>query len=135
MSHLAVSKQSAPLLFNCPIEIRRAIYAQIIDTSGIHIVRTEQGNLRLCACVGPDLYAGHTGSERRTTDDRSDDPAWARRLISSWGPHWECEELLLRADEDGENEEIHTQAKRQNNGAILRVCRTMLVSFPRFHTP
>lgn len=118
--------QPASRLFTSPLEIRRAIYIHLINTAGIHVVRTEQGILRLSACVGPDLYAGHTGDERDTPCRTRR----GRRLASSWGPHWECEESVLRtmgelegiADDDGESQ---TQATWRTNAAILRVCKRM----------
>lgn len=113
------------MLVNSPIEIRRAIYVHLIDTPGVHIVRTENGDLSLSACVGPDRYAGHTGYERRTTDDTWSDPIWGRRLVSSWGPHWECEEIALRVKEEVGDEQVQTRVVGVNDGAILRVCKRM----------
>lgn len=72
------------MLLSFPIEIRRAIYVHLINKPGIHIVRTEHGELGLSACIGPDIYAVHIRSERRATSDSSFDPIWGRRVASSW---------------------------------------------------
>lgn len=117
--------QAVNMLLNSPIEIRRAIYVHLIDTRGVHIVRTENGEFSLSACVGPDLYAGHTGYERRTTNDAWSDPVWGRRLVSSWGPHWECEENALRVREEVGEQQVQTRVVEIHDGAILRVCKRM----------
>jgi hypothetical protein len=112
--------QCASRLFHVPIEIRDAIYIHLINTAGVHITRTKQGEIRLSPCVGPNLDAKYTGNERCTTGNLLSDTVFGRRLASSWGPHWECEEIALRkeGDSDGENE-----AWWSNNGAVLRICK------------
>jgi hypothetical protein len=109
-------------LFNAPIEIRRAIYVHLINTDGVHVVRTEQGKIRLSPCVEPDLDAGYTGFERHTTGDWSADAVWGRRLVSTWGPHWKCEEIALKREAERDEE---YEAVWRNIGALLRVCRRM----------
>ncbi|KAJ8132581.1 hypothetical protein O1611_g1036 [Lasiodiplodia mahajangana] len=37
----------------------------------------------------------HDGYERGTTHNFTSDGRWAGRLRSSWGPHWECEEVAM----------------------------------------
>jgi hypothetical protein len=59
-----------------------------------------------------------TGSDRQTLDDWFSDTMWARRLRSSWGPHWKCEEVALRTDDNYE-------AAYGINTAVLLVCKRM----------
>ncbi|KAI0522229.1 hypothetical protein F5B22DRAFT_466099 [Xylaria bambusicola] len=78
-------------LLSAPVEIRRAIYAMIIPRE-IHAFLS-RGRLRLSVCLEPNLGDdSHDGRERRSGTDHEGISKWARRLRSSWGPHWECEE-------------------------------------------
>ncbi|UPL00361.1 hypothetical protein LCI18_011295 [Fusarium solani-melongenae] len=82
-------------LLLAPAEIRHVIYEHLLP-HGIHVFR--QGAKLCCsACVGASSD-DEDGSERQATGDPMSDTVWARRLESSWGPHWLCEELALNMD-------------------------------------
>jgi hypothetical protein len=87
-----VHPQHESKLLSMPAEIRQAIYAQIFH--GQTHAFLSQGRIHLSVCLQPNLGDDrHDGRERVTTPDwRQDDPGWARRLRSTWGVHWECEE-------------------------------------------
>ncbi|KAK7946396.1 uncharacterized protein PG986_010717 [Apiospora aurea] len=114
--------QSSSSLFLVPIEIRRAIYADLIDTAGIHITLSPQGRVRLTRCLEPDLGAGYLGDERRPppSDDGSCIQTYCRRLASTWGPHWGCEEI---AHADGEEGTDGSQAG--SRGSFLTTCKRL----------
>ncbi|KAI0431604.1 hypothetical protein F5Y09DRAFT_184541 [Xylaria sp. FL1042] len=83
-------------LLSAPLEIRRAIYAIILPHQ-VHMFLS-QGKLRLSVCLQPhlgdDLHDGRERNSRRTSDrPPKSPPSWASRLGSSWGPHWQCEEI------------------------------------------
>ncbi|KAH7253435.1 hypothetical protein B0J15DRAFT_560777 [Fusarium solani] len=82
-------------LLLAPAEIRHIIYEHLLP-HGIHVFRQGAG-LCCSACVGAS-GDDEDGSERQTTGDSMSDTVWARRLASSWGPHWLCEELALSMD-------------------------------------
>lgn len=50
---MSYASQHASALFRVPIEIRRAIYADLVDTEGIHITLSPQGRIRLNRCLSP----------------------------------------------------------------------------------
>lgn len=86
-------------LFSAPLEIREAIYEYLVP-DGVHVY-LHRDNLRLSRCVQPHLGDDLWGGERQEADSpysgaaTFSDPVWARRLRSSWGPHWKCEEKML----------------------------------------
>jgi hypothetical protein len=93
-------------LMSMPVEIRRAIYASVIDDYHIHAFLSE-GRIQLSTCLQPNLGDHkHDGHDRKS--ENISWPKWARRLRSSWGPHWECEELAL-----SENGNLHEQNRNQ----------------------
>lgn len=86
-------------LLSAPAEIRRAIYANIIYCQ-IHAFLS-QGRILLSECLQPNLGDDyHDGHERETMAEGSSDARWARRLRSSWGAHWECEEVAFAQNTD-----------------------------------
>ncbi|KAI0415300.1 hypothetical protein F5X98DRAFT_347035 [Xylaria grammica] len=101
MSQAYMHPQHESRLLSVPIEIRRAIYANAVPRQ-IHVFLS-QGKLRLSACLEPNLGDHrHDGRERgrdhvvgSNVRDPEAEARWARRLRSSWGPHWQCEELTL----------------------------------------
>ncbi|KAK8070729.1 hypothetical protein PG997_010932 [Apiospora hydei] len=120
---MSYNLQSTSSLFLVPIEIRRAIYADLIDTAGIHITLSPQGRIRLTRCLDPELSAGHLGGERRPppSADGSGMQKYRRRLASTWGPHWECEEVALA---DGEEGTDGSHAGSRNS--FLATCKRLL---------
>lgn len=117
---MSYESQSTSCLFRVPIEIRRAIYADLVDIAGIHISLSSQGGVRLTRCLGPDLGAENSGDERRPRGHDPDDRIWARRVASTWGPHWECEETALAKDQKG-HQDIHTTLR----GSFLIICKRL----------
>ncbi|KAK8023891.1 hypothetical protein PG993_011957 [Apiospora rasikravindrae] len=117
--------QSASSLFHVPIEIRRAIYADLVDTASIHITLSPQGRVRLTRCLDPDLGAGHLGDERRPprSDDGSCIQTYCRRLASTWGPHWGCEEIALANGEDEERTDDGSQTGSRDS--FLTTCKRL----------
>ncbi|KAK0111137.1 hypothetical protein ONS95_001513 [Cadophora gregata] len=87
-----IHSQSNSRLLSALLEVRQAIYSHL--DRHVHAFLSE-GKLRMLICLEPNLGDHeHAGTERLVPGDhaRSTDPQWARRLGSSWGPHWECEE-------------------------------------------
>lgn len=110
-----------------PAEIRREIYVHLIPNQ-IHLFRYEKG-LRLSACVQryqddrPNYFEQQSNNARLSIDPDAPDPVYARRLGSSWGSHWRCEESAMRLR--------HNDCETDSNIyaiALLLVCKRMLVS-------
>lgn len=60
------------------------------------MLSSTDGDLALTPCLGANLYDGDIGYGRRVALPHPDSYATHnRRLISSWGPHWMCEEFWL----------------------------------------
>ena len=112
----SVDLQLGSRLFLAPYDIRRAIYVHLI-TNQIHVF-LRQGKIHLSVCVEPSPAGDHYGFERRTSGDWSSDTIWARRLRSSWGPHWKCEEVASRINDNYE-------AAYGINVVVLLVCKRM----------
>ncbi|KAK6840067.1 hypothetical protein PG987_005933 [Apiospora arundinis] len=117
---MSYESRSTSCLFRVPIEIRRAIYADLVDIAGVHISLSSQGGVRLTRCLGPDLGAENSGDERRPRGNDPDDRIWARRVASTWGLHWECEETALAKDQKG-HQDIHTTLR----GSFLITCKRL----------
>ena len=112
----SVDLQLGSRLFLAPYDIRRAIYVHLI-TNQVHVF-LRQGKIHLSVCVEPSPAGDHYGFERRTSGDLSSDTIWARRLRSSWGPHWKCEEVASRINDN-------YGAAYGINVAVLLVCKRM----------
>jgi hypothetical protein len=93
-SHLVTPLKSR--LFSLPLEIRRQIYGCLLP-HGVHAY-LDRDNPRLSACNEP-CASGGDGHERRDEDEWRKNtivcPIWERRLQSTWGSHWRCEEMAL----------------------------------------
>ena len=116
VTRASIDPQLGSGLFLAPIEIRRAIYVHLIP-NGVHVF-FRQGKIHLSVCVEPSPAGDHDGSDRKTTGDWLSDTMWARRLRSSWGPHWKCEEVATRTDDNYE-------AACDINMTVLLVCKRM----------
>lgn len=123
VTRASIDPQLGSGLFLAPIEIRYAIYVHFVPNR-VHVF-FRQGKIHLSMCVEPSPAGDHDGSDRKTTgsdrqtlDDWFLDSIWARRLRSSWGPHWKCEEVALRTDDNYE-------AACGINMAVLLVCKRM----------
>lgn len=100
------------ILFTLPLEIRRAIYEYVQPQRGrLHLVQGKDGaGFRLAKCFDPELCSHEFGSERQGPFQNCyEDRLWQKRLLSSWGPHWRCEEEA---------------EQRFRHGSLLGVCRT-----------
>lgn len=122
MSNAAMHAQYDSRLMSAPAEIRRAIYQHLAPAS-IHIFMSPQGRLDVSVCLEPPISPSLVedffldGYERRPSDGAPSDYAsaestWARRVASSWGPHWKCEEAAHAND-------------RYHAGDLLSVCKKM----------
>jgi hypothetical protein len=122
-------------LLQLPLELRHEVYSYILPAQ-IHI-RLEDNRLTLSMCMQPDKdkystasvqkFGGvpHDGYERKPYDpsvfQHASRLVWARRLRSTWGPHWTCEERLTKEPkEDGIGNDLGPVG-------LLLVCRTMYV--------
>ncbi|KAH7067752.1 hypothetical protein FB567DRAFT_541629 [Paraphoma chrysanthemicola] len=111
-------------LFKLPLELRHAIYAYLVPY-GIHI-NIRQGVFYLSICVQPRPHASYYGAEReRSKYSHGPDPIYPRRLRSSWGPHWKCEEIALRTN--------HTvEALRESSMDFMLACKMMRADVMNF---
>ncbi|KAK8036288.1 hypothetical protein PG993_008902 [Apiospora rasikravindrae] len=90
---------------SAPAEIRRAIYEHLVTSSSIHLFLSPQGRLQVTTCLEPSTSPPLGGffdpdEGHRPKDAGENDPTWARRLRSLWGPHWKCEEASYARDLD-----------------------------------
>lgn len=88
--HIMDTQEQCPFL-ELPLEIRHAIYTNVIPTP-IHVFLRE-GRVAISPCGEPNMSKYLNGCERRPEDSQSAETIWADRLQSSWGPHWQCEEV------------------------------------------
>ncbi len=115
-AHMHSQRESK--LVSAPAEIRRAIYANTIP-SQIHAFLS-QGRIQLSVCLQPNLGDDHhDGHERETRGEELSQAKWARRLRSSWGPHWECEQVAF-----AENTDVHEHCRNHIHN-LLVVCKKM----------
>lgn len=133
----ATDSQHASSFFAFPIELRRAVYAELFDLAGQHIQYIVGGDgvhrFRLTPCTAPTRSdeEERDGSERNPekTLPFASGPIYQRRLLSSWGPHWMCEELAFHL-QDGEGstqaaDEIGSASSGRGFYSALRVCKRM----------
>ncbi|KAB5554875.1 hypothetical protein GE09DRAFT_142479 [Coniochaeta sp. 2T2.1] len=132
---IAIDIQHGSNFFTIPIELRRAVYAHLFDIPGQHIRYVVDGgdgvqHFRLTPCIAPpvsDKRIRH-GDERnpypRSPDGFAPEgPLYFRRLLSSWGPHWMCEELACHFKEAGDLESMFPPS--HDFSSALRVCKRM----------
>jgi hypothetical protein len=96
-----VDAQLESYLLQAPYDIRHKILNYLVPSS-IHVFQSH-GVLKMSDCVGcpPEHRLDH-GKERREgipPDPETREQRWARRLMSSWDPHWKCEEAMLQTRE------------------------------------
>ncbi|KAB5584815.1 hypothetical protein GE09DRAFT_4862 [Coniochaeta sp. 2T2.1] len=119
------NQQQSPL-FSLPLEIREAIYAYVFPNDIAVHVSLKQGSVAITRCLAPVSRGFLDGSERFPEDVLGDIPRkaiWMRRVQSSWGPHWKCEENAQRPA--GNRKDPTGQATEDSEAitAILVVCR------------
>ncbi|KAH7079470.1 hypothetical protein FB567DRAFT_532640 [Paraphoma chrysanthemicola] len=116
-----VDPQLTSRLVQAPYDVRREIFKYLIPQN-IHVY-LDHDQLRLSECL---VYSQATeeqlGRERPTDvpdgnqDEHLRHQAWARRLMSPWGPHSICEEALLGSQISGQSRDVAADA-------LLRTCR------------
>ncbi|KAK0617750.1 hypothetical protein B0T14DRAFT_525779 [Immersiella caudata] len=145
-----VDEQRASRFFAIPIEVRHPIYSQAYDFAAQHIQCVDQGyggsrrfkfppvetdppgapytRFRLTPCVlDPAAIAedvGASGEERNPGepyDAKESEAVFQRRLLSSWGPHWECEELALNRGFDLKSD----RERSRDLSSAMMACKTM----------
>ncbi|KAK1760057.1 hypothetical protein QBC47DRAFT_455874 [Echria macrotheca] len=100
----AIDRQDESPFFSMPIELRNAVYEQLFEFRDQH-VRSVAGidgtqQFALTPCIAPPISDDQerVGRERFPKNDPKNpdlQPLKMRRIASSWGPHWMCEELAL----------------------------------------
>jgi len=112
--------QLSSKLLNMPLETRQTIYTYLVP-NGVHVSR-RRDTVILSACVWPYLDKSWHGHERSglsgTEPADTPDPLLICRLQSTWGPHWECEEVALRV-----NHSVDDLKRTDLN--VLRVCKRL----------
>jgi hypothetical protein len=125
--------QPGSKLFSTPLEIRQEIYSYLIPY-GLHAYLSDRGQLQLSGCVEPCVNGGMEGDERRGMEDFSpEDPVWLRRLMSSWGPHWRCEEMAQRIQYWFPGASKIDASDSNKDLTVLRVCKKMYVLHTQQH--
>lgn len=115
--------QAENQLLSVPNEVLQAIYAHLVP-DGVHVF-LRQGKIVLSKCVMPVVTDDLTGFERSTTGNKSADTIWARRLKSSWGPHWQCEEVAQGRIEHYRHQDICDDSGSETTMALLFVCKKL----------
>ncbi|KAK0631423.1 hypothetical protein B0T14DRAFT_2891 [Immersiella caudata] len=134
-----IHNQAASPFFKLPLELRRAVYANVFDFSACHLHSSAASNgtprLQLKSCIAPTTFDERAldGSERCPVKRTPDHHKWPipsqtfkRRVLSSWGSHWMCEELALHHLDCGEDVRQSVLLSRDFIPA-LRVCKRMLL--------
>jgi len=134
----AIHSQDASVFFSIPLELRRDIYGQLFDLeAGHHIQYMTEGkrphHFRLTPCTAPirldDEERPGLGNERnpdQSAGSAVEGPIYMRRLLSSWGTHWMCEELALYPSEGNSQDGGDMEpAPSRDISSTLRVCKRM----------
>jgi hypothetical protein len=111
-------------LLQAPYDIRREILNYLIPSS-VHVLHT-CGRLELSECIGcpkvPRYGVFHDRQQGLLNDDPNRQERLARRLMSSWGPHWRCEETMQHT-RDMSNDDIDGCFDTTN--ALMRTCKKL----------
>jgi hypothetical protein len=110
-----MESQEQSQFLSIPHEVRQAIYACLMPNA-IHVF-LRQGKIATSTCILPDTGEELTGEERNAPKDKT---LWAQRLQSSWGPHWQCEEIA-----QGTAEDLADCKSDKSIVALLFVCKNM----------
>jgi hypothetical protein len=123
----SVHPQCTSALIQLPYDVRSAILDLLVPPA-VHLHR-HKGNIVASMCVSSDaIYRHDLGSERKEGLEAEDSNGyvdyentciWARRLRSTWGPHWRCEERALRLESSRTASRVHTFCP------LLGVCRKL----------
>jgi hypothetical protein len=112
----SINPQLESKLWQMPVEIRHAIYSNIA-TNEVHVF-IRKGQLCLSKCIMEEHIDGIGGYSFKDPIFKPFDPISARRLSSSWGTHWKCEEIAMRMNE------THPDANDARL-LILRTCKRL----------
>lgn len=122
-----VDNQDESIFFSIPIELRLAVYAHLFNISGLHIQFVGRDGARqfmLTPCAAPPI------TDQRERDGKERDPKisifdklkYKRRLSSSWGSHWMCEELAFHFQDCDQSMREAESASSRNFSSTSRVC-------------
>lgn len=113
-------------LIHLPYDVSHLILKHLVPP-GIHIF-VHQSKLRVSDCFGADVreldliwHYGYSEPRQEGIVNASlrEPPKWARRLMSSWGGHWKCEEAMLGEEGRGGGGGCSTV------DALMRTCKTL----------
>ncbi|KAF2650552.1 hypothetical protein K491DRAFT_128108 [Lophiostoma macrostomum CBS 122681] len=116
-----IDPQLKSKFFALPAELRVAIYAYSVPDQ-LHIFLREDGFFRFLRCMqrgkddDPDCESQRS-NDKEIWKDPSSDPVCGRRLRSSWGPHWRCEEYAMQMQEADEARHATTMV------TLFHVCK------------
>ncbi|KAH4121626.1 hypothetical protein HBH64_165040 [Parastagonospora nodorum] len=86
----SIDPQTNSRLLQAPYDIQCQIFNYLLPRD-VHVFMHED-ILRISECVGcPEADGYYPGLEREKGVGYD---VWARRLKSTWGPHWKCEETM-----------------------------------------
>lgn len=117
VSNMASCAQLQSRLLQAPFDVRNAILLHLCpDVVHVHLLGSK---LVITECVSPEaIHEDGDGDERREGILADENQwnfehtfVWARRLMSTWGPHWRCEEVAA--------------GKQVLLEPLLRVCKMM----------
>lgn len=94
-----ISEAPKSPLFDLPLEIRHHIYRTLWGTA-THLFFID-GDSQIMECQGADDSSRYPADEPEYKN-----PRWIRRVDSTWGCHWRCEERYLDGAE-GQATPIH----------------------------
>ena len=124
--YISVNSQWQSPLFSIAAEIRRSIYNYLIPEQ-LHLF-TYRDDVRLSRCVkqegddDPDcIPRNHLAYVSRSFTE-PEDPIYVRRLRSSWGEHWRCDEAALSR---GEINDRTVEKGWFDQLVLFRVCKQM----------
>jgi hypothetical protein len=97
----AINAQLGCRLLRAPYDVKREIFNHLIPNN-VHIFQNRE-EIEVSDCAGCPLVPRNRVSrfnrKERLPDGPTRDERWARRLRSSWGFHWKCEERMLEMKE------------------------------------
>lgn len=101
-----------------PVEIRFQIYREVFAITGVHVFLWH-GQMRMSKCItAPGLSEDNGGFDGLNFASMGSNVKWMRRLQSTWGNHWACEEVALGT-------ENHCNRERGFMNGLFHVCKTM----------
>lgn len=128
----AIDSQYASSFFDFPVELRHAVYGHLFNFTGLHIHHSvgDDGvnHFRLTPCTSPNILDGNSGGVEYGSDlFFAPSHVYKRRYLSSWGPHWMCEELAFRWEGYSQELDGLLSASSRDFSSASRVCKRMQV--------